>query len=132
MATQVSNFSSLDLDRLPSIAAGEAGAHKVRAITATPQSLAGYGQRWQMPVTKALIHGHQRFTFIIAALDTIIVRSHEDSPRLVRIECDVAGQMHGQLTPGPSAIARPHKSMRGSGENRFRLTGILAHKVGAV
>jgi len=44
MATQISNFSSLDLDRLPSIAAGEAGVHKVRAVRATTRSLAGYGR----------------------------------------------------------------------------------------
>jgi ureidoglycolate lyase/seryl-tRNA synthetase len=44
MATQISNFSSLDLGRLPSIAAGEARVHTVRAVAATAQSLAGYGR----------------------------------------------------------------------------------------
>src|SRR5213078_3959326 len=44
MATQISNFSSLDLGRLPSIATGEAGVHTVRAVRATAQTLAGYGR----------------------------------------------------------------------------------------
>ena len=44
MATTISNFSSLDLERLPSIASGEARAQRVRSVRATAQSLAGYGR----------------------------------------------------------------------------------------
>src|SRR5215470_17323556 len=44
MATQISNFSSLDLAHLPSIARGEAGVHRVRAVAATARSLTGYGR----------------------------------------------------------------------------------------
>ena len=45
MATrpEISNFSALSLDAMPSLARGEIRAHRVPAITATAASLRGYG-----------------------------------------------------------------------------------------